>query len=105
MIKKYGHGLLIELINIEFKTQDKIIEEVILLSQAGNIKRIPRNSFKIQWKNGKGVKTKDDLIMSTISTNTIDNLLLLTKNVKMFKIILDEIPVGKNASKGQMLEL
>jgi len=61
---------------------------------------MPRNSFKLQWKNGKGVKTKDDLIMSTISTNTIDNLLLFTKKGKMFNIILDEIPVGKYASKG-----
>ena len=38
--------------------------------------------------------------MSTISTNTIDNLLLFTKKGKMFKIIVDEVPVGTNASKG-----
>ena len=106
LVKKYGDARKTELINIEVKPEDKIIEEVIpedcvvILSQTGDIKRIPKNSFKVQRKNGKGVKTKNDVIMSTISTNTIDNLLLFTKKGKMFKIIVDEVPVGTNASKG-----
>ena len=106
LVKKYGDLRRTELTNIEIKPEDKIIEEVIpedcvvILSQAGDIKRVPKNSFKVQRKNGKGVKTKDDVIMSTISTNTIDNLLLFTKKGKMFKIIVDEVPVGTNASKG-----
>ena len=106
LVKKYGDTRRTELTHIEIKPEEKIIEEVIpedcvvILSQNGDIKRIPKNSFKVQRKNGKGVKTKDDVIMSTISTNTIDNLLLFTKKGKMFKIIVDEVPVGTNASKG-----
>ncbi len=106
LVKKYGDARRTELTHIEIKPEEKIIEEVIpedcvvILSQNGDIKRIPKNSFKVQRKNGKGVKTKDDVIMSTISTNTIDNLLLFTKKGKMFKIIVDEVPVGTNASKG-----
>ena len=106
LVKKYGDARRTELTNIEVKPEDKIIEEVtpedcvVILSQTGDIKRVPKNSFKVQRKNGKGVKTKDDVIMSTISTNTIDNLLLFTKKGKMFKIIVDEVPVGTNASKG-----
>ena len=106
LVKKYGDARRTELTNIEIKPEEKIIEEVVpedcvvILSQNGDIKRIPKNNFKIQRKNGKGVKTKDDVIMSTISTNTIDNLLLFTKKGKMFKIIVDEVPVGTNASKG-----
>ena len=106
LVKKYGDARRTELTHIEVKSEDKIIEEVVpedcvvILSQSGNIKRIPKKSFKVQRKNGKGVKTKDDVIMSTISTNTIDNLLLFTKKGKMFKIIVDEVPVGTNASKG-----
>ena len=106
LVKKYGDARRTELTHIESKPEDKIIEEVIpedcvvILSQTGNIKRVPKKSFKIQRRNGKGVKTKDDIIMSTISTNTIDNLLLFTKKGKMFKIIVDEVPVGTNASKG-----
>ena len=106
LVKKYGDARRTELTHIESKPEDKIIEEVVpedcvvILSQTGNIKRVPKKSFKIQRRNGKGVKTKDDIIMSTISTNTIDNLLLFTKKGKMFKIIVDEVPVGTNASKG-----
>ena len=106
LVKKYGDTRRTELTHIEIKPEDKIIEEVtpedcvVILSQTGDIKRVPKNSFKVQRKNGKGVKTKDDVIMSTISTNTIDNLLLFTKKGKMFKIIVDEVPVGTNASKG-----
>ena len=106
LVKKYGDARRTELTHIESKPEDKIIEEVVpedcvvILSQTGNIKRVPKKSFKIQRRNGKGVKTKDDIIMSTISTNTIDNLLLFTKKGKMFKIIVNEVPVGTNASKG-----
>ena len=106
LVKKYGDARRTELTNIEIKPEEKIIEEVVpedcvvILSQSGNIKRIAQKSFKVQRRNGKGVKTKDNVIMSTISTNTIDNLLLFTKEGKMFKIIVDEIPVGTNASKG-----
>lgn len=106
LVKKYGDARRTELTNIEVKPEDKIIEEVtpedcvVILSQTGDIKRVPKNSFKVQRKNGKGVKTKNDVIMSTISTNTIDNLLLFTKKGKMFKILVDEVPVGTNASKG-----
>ena len=106
LVKKYGDARRTELTNIEIKPEDKVIEEVIpedcvvILSQTGSIKRIPQKSFKVQSRNGKGVKTKDDIVMSVISTNTIDNLLLFTKKGKMFKIIVDEVPVGTNASKG-----
>ena len=106
LVKKYGDPRRTELTNIEIKPEDKVIEEVIpedcvvILSQTGSIKRIPQKSFKVQRRNGKGVKTKDDIVMSVISTNTIDNLLLFTKKGKMFKIIVDEVPVGTNASKG-----
>ena len=106
LVKKYGDARRTELTNIEVKPEDKIIEEVtpedcvVILSQTGDIKRVPKNSFKVQRKNGKGVKTKNDVIMSTISTNTIDNLLLFTKKGKMFKILVDEVPIGTNVSKG-----
>ena len=106
LVKKYGDTRRTELTNIEIKPEEKIIEEVIpedcvvILSQTGDIKRVPKNNFKVQRKNGKGVKTKNDIIMSTISTNTVDNLLLFTKKGKMFKIIVDEVPVGTNIAKG-----
>lgn len=106
LVKKYGDARRTELTQIDIKPEEKIIEEVVpedvvvILSQTGDIKRVPVSNFKVQRKNGKGVKTKDDAIMSTISTNTIDNLLIFTKKGKMFKMIVDDIPVGTNTSKG-----
>ena len=106
LVKKYDDARRTKLTNIEIKPEDKVIEEVVpedcvvILSQTGDIKRIPQKSFKVQRRNGKGVKTKDDVIMSTISTNTIDNLLIFTKKGKMFKILVDEVPVGTNIARG-----
>lgn len=106
IVKKYGDARRTELTHIEVKPEDKVIEEVVpedvvvILTQTGDIKRIPAGNFKVQRKNGKGVKSKDEIVMSMISTNTVDNLLIFTKKGKMFKIIVDEVPVGTNASRG-----
>jgi DNA gyrase subunit A len=106
LVKKYGDARRTELTNIEVKPEEKEIEEVVpedcvvIFTRTVDIKRVPANSFKVQRKNGKGVKSKEDIVMSMISTNTIDNLLLFTKKGKMFKILVDELPVGTNASKG-----
>ena len=103
---KYGDARRTELLNIEVPKEEKVIEEIIpedcvvILSQSGNIKRIPKNNFKTQNRNGKGIKTKDDVVMSAISTNTIDNLFLFTKNGKMFKLKVNDIPIGTNLTKG-----
>jgi len=109
LVKKYGDARRTELTHIEVKPEDKIIEEVIpedcvvILSQTGDIKRVPKNSFKVQRKNGKGVKTIDEAVFETISTNTIDTLMVFTNKGKMYRLVVDKIPVGANSSKGQLL--
>ena len=109
LVKKYGDARRTELTQIDIKPEDKEIEEVIpedvvvILSQIGEIKRVPASNFKPQRRNGKGVKSKDEAIMSTISTNTVDNLLLFTKSGKMFKMVVDNVPIGSNTSKGVLV--
>ena len=106
IVKKYGDARRTELTQVDIAPDEKVIEEVIpedvvvVLSQTGDIKRIPASSFKVQHKNGKGVKTLNEVVKSTIATNTIDNLLIFTKQGKMFKILVDALPVGNNTSKG-----
>lgn len=106
IVKKYGDSRRTEVIQIEVPKEDKEIEEVIpedvvvILSQTGNVKRIPKASFKTQKRNGKGVKNQDEALLTSISTNTIDNLLLFTTKGKMYKLLVDNIPTGTNASKG-----
>ena len=106
LVKKYGDARRTELAQIEVPKEEKEIAEVIpedvvvMLSQTGDIKRIPKASFRTQRKGGKGVKTADDAVMATIKTNTIDALLLFTNKGKMYRIIVDNIPIGTNVSKG-----
>ena len=106
LVKKYGDARRTELAQIEVPKEEKEIAEVIpedvvvMLSQTGDIKRIPKASFRTQRKGGKGVKTPDDATMAIIRTNTIDALLLFTNKGKMYRIIVDNIPVGTNVSKG-----
>ena len=106
IVKKYGDTRRTELTQIEVPKEEKEIEEVVpedvvvILTQNGDIKRVPLTAFKLQKRNGKGVKNLDDAILDTISTNTIDNLMLFTSKGKMFRLLVDNIPVGTNASKG-----
>ena len=107
LVKKYGDKRRTELAQIELPKEDKEIQTVIpedvvvIVSQTGDVKRIAKSSFRTQRRNGKGVKSEDDAILVTIKTNTIDNLLVFTNKGKMYKILVDKLPIGTNVSKGQ----
>jgi DNA gyrase subunit A len=109
-VKKFGDKRRTGVTHIEIKPEEKEIAEVVpedcvvILTQNGDIKRVPLTSFKTQKRNGKGVKTEDNAILDTISTNTIDNLMLFTSEGKMFKLLVDNLPVGTNTSKGVKIE-
>ena len=106
LVKKYGDDRRTILSQIDIKPEEKEIETVtpedvvVMMTRNGEIKRIAKTSFRTQRKGGKGVKTEDDAVMATISTNTIDNLLLFTNKGKMYKLLVDNIPAGTNASRG-----
>lgn len=105
-VKKYGDDRRTELAQIECSKAEKEIETVVpedcvvILSQTGDIKRVPAASFKTQKRNGKGVKTEDDALLDVISTNTIDTLMAFTNKGKMYRLLVDNVPTGTNASKG-----
>lgn len=104
--KKYGDARRTEITNIEIPKEEKEIEMVepedcvVFTTQTGDIKRIPTSSFKLQARNGKGVKSEDDAVLSLISTNTIDTLMLFTDKGKMYRLLVDAVPAGTNTSKG-----
>ena len=106
IVKKYGDARRTELAQIEEPKEEKEIalvepeDVVVICTQSGDIKRIPKTSFKSQRRNGKGVKTQDDAILSSISTNTIDTLLIFTSEGRMFRMLVDNIPAGTSTSKG-----
>ena len=109
IVKKFGDNRRTELTQIDVKPEEKEIAEVVpedcvvIVTQTGDVKRIPLKSFKVQRKNGKGVKSEDEAILNLISTNTIDNLMIFTNKGKMYRLLVENVPVGTNASKGVRL--
>ncbi len=106
LVKKYGDARKTELAQIAIEPKEKeivtVIPEdcVVILSQTGDIKRVPASAFKVQKRNGKGIKTEDDAILDIISTNTIDTLMLFSNKGKMYRLLVDNIPAGTNISRG-----
>lgn len=106
IVKKYGDERKTEIANIEIKKVTKEKKEVIpedvvvVLTQGGDIKRIPKMSFKVQRKNTKGIRTTEENILTSFTTNTLDTVMIFTSTGKMYKLPVDKIPVGDNKSKG-----
>lgn len=109
--KKYGYSRRTELTQIsEPKDSEKEIANVepekciVVLTESGYIKRMPTASFRAQRRNTKGVKTQDDITSMTIRTNTIDNLMIFSTKGKMYRLLVDDIPVGNNTTKGTAIK-
>ncbi len=110
-VTKYGYSRKTLVTQIdEPKDEEKEIAEVepeqcmVVMSESGYIKRIPITSFHAQKRNGYGVKTQDDITMATIRTNTIDNLLVFTDKGQLYKLLVNDIPIGTNSAKGTSIK-
>lgn len=103
---KFGTERKTQVAQIEITKEEKEIEYVepekcvVVMTESGLIKRIPTTSFRKQNRNTKGVKTQDDITHMIIRTNTIDNLMIFSDKGKMYRLLVDDIPVGTNASQG-----
>ena len=108
--KKYGDERRTKITQVSIDKEEKEIEFiepekcVVVMSEDGLIKRIPSTSFKTQRRNGKGVKTLGDITSAVIKTNTIDSLMVFTNKGKMYRILVNDIPVGTNTAKGQSIK-
>lgn len=100
--KKYGDDHRTKIISI---CEDEEKEEmnlpdpedvVIITSKNSGVKRLPLSAFKVQRRNGKGVKSNDDAVLDTITTNTIDTFMCFTNKGKMYKMLVDDIPQSNN---------
>lgn len=86
---------------IEFVEPEKC---VVIMTKSGLIKRVPSTSFRTQRRNGKGVKSKDDIISCIIKTNTIDSLMIFSSAGKMYRLLVNDIPIGTNTSEGTSIK-
>jgi DNA gyrase subunit A len=93
----------------EFSEEQLIANEdvIVTMSTSGYIKRLPRTTFKMQERGGKGVigmTTKDeDGIERILSAQTHDNMLFFTDKGKVYQVRVWDIPESSRQSKGQAI--
>lgn len=103
---KFGDDRRTRIIKVSNEDIDKDIEDVapedciIVLTKGGTIKRVPSATYKPQRRNGKGIKTQEDITSMIIRTNTVDSLMIFSTTGKMYRLLVDDIPEGTNSSKG-----
>ena len=104
--QQHGDARRTDITNVVVKADEKDIQfvqpedVVVVVTKSGSLKKIPAKSYKVQNRNGVGVKNHDDIVMDVIKTNTIDNLMIFTALGKMYKLVVDQVPTGTNASRG-----
>lgn len=106
IVKKYGDDRRTELtqVKIEKKAKEQVIIEpkecVVVITNNGNIKRVDSKSFKVSKRNTVGIKANGNLTIFSQKTNTQDVLMVFTSKGKMYRLLVDNIPEGTNASTG-----
>lgn len=107
---KYGDNRKTTITQVDIEPDEKEIQYVepekcvVILTEGGTIKRIPATSFKTQKRNGKGIKTQEDITSMVIRTNTVDSLMIFTNQGRLYRLLVDEIPAGTNVSPGTSIK-
>lgn len=91
-------------------TDEMLIENkevIVVLTKEGYIKQVPRETFKVQKRGGKGVtgmETKESDDISYITTAQLHDYMLFFSNTgRVFKSRVWEIPQGSRTSKGKAI--
>lgn len=101
----YGDARRTKLLNTDIPKQEKevvVVEPkdcVVIVTKKNTIKRIDAKNFKAQKRNTTGVKT-GDIVLFSQKTNTQDTLMVFSSKGKMYRVLVDNIPEGTNASNG-----
>lgn len=105
-IDKYSDSRHTQLAQIDVPKEEKkeleVVPEncVVIITQTGEIKRVPASSFKTQNRNTKGIKTESEALLDIISTTTADTLMAFSNKGKAYRISVETIPAGTSSSKG-----
>jgi DNA gyrase subunit A len=91
-------------------TEEMLIENkevIVVLTKEGYIKQVPRETFKVQKRGGKGVtgmetKESDDIVYIT-TAQLHDYMLFFSNTGRVFKTRVWEIPQGSRISKGKAI--
>lgn len=91
----------------EFSEEDFVGKEenLITITKAGYIKRMPIDTYRSQRRGGKGVMgmttKEEDEILHMTSGNTHDYILFFTDRGKVYSLRVFELPEGSRQAKGQ----
>lgn len=82
-------------------------EVIVVLTKEGYIKQVPKESFRVQQRGGKGVtgmETKDsDNVYFITTAMTHDYMLFFTNHGRVFQNRVWDIPAGSRTSKGKAI--
>ena len=82
-------------------------EVIVVLTKEGYIKQVPRETFRVQQRGGKGVsgleRKESDNVQNILTGMTHDYLLFFTNHGRVFKTRIWEIPKGTRQSKGKAI--
>ena len=91
-------------------TDEQLIENktvIVVLTKEGYIKQIPRETFRIQNRGGKGVSGMDtketDNVYYITSAMSHDYILFFTNQGRVFQTRVWDIPQGSRTSKGKAI--
>ncbi|MSR76531.1 MAG: DNA gyrase subunit A [Candidatus Ryanbacteria bacterium] len=80
-------------------------EQVVVMTQAGYLKRIRPQEFRAQKRGGKGIVggewKEEDVVSQFVSAGTHDSILFFTSSGKTYEIKAYDIPEGARTSKGK----
>ncbi|MDO8741870.1 MAG: DNA gyrase subunit A, partial [Candidatus Roizmanbacteria bacterium] len=91
-------------------TDEQLIENkevIVVLTKEGYIKQVPRETFRLQHRGGKGVsgmETKDtDNVYYITSAMTHDYMLFFSNQGRVFQTRVWDVPAGSRISKGKAI--
>jgi DNA gyrase subunit A len=80
-------------------------EQVVVMTQAGYLKRVRPQEFRAQKRGGKGIVggewKEEDVVSQFVSAGTHDSILFFTSAGKTYEIKAYDIPEGARTSKGK----
>lgn len=93
----------------EINDEDLIpdVENVLVLTQGGYVKRTVPDEYRKQKRGGVGVidldTKEEDFVTKLVSANTHSDILFFTDKGKAYQLKMYELPEGKRATKGKSI--
>lgn len=92
-VNKYGDNRRTEIIQLSVSAAaPAAADPVVVTATEKDIKKVDMKNVKVQKKGGKGVKTKQDAPIASVSTSTTDTLMIFTNKGLMYKLAVNVIP-------------